>query len=79
MRINKHPILENPGDRKAIRFSFEGKEYEGNPFRRQGIDSLCIANAMWDIHSENEYTDTDSMASVTEIVKKLMIVRQKEE
>lgn len=57
--------------------SFGGSD--SNPFRRQGIDSLCIANAMWDIHSENEYTDTDSMASVTEIVKKLMIVRQKEE
>ena len=29
MRINKHPILENSNDRKTIRFSFEGKEYEG--------------------------------------------------
>ena len=50
--------------------SFGGSD--SNPFRRQGIDSICIANAMWDIHSENEYTDIDSMAKVTEIIKRLM-------
>ncbi len=52
--------------------SFGGSD--SNPFKRQGIDALCIANAMWDIHSENEYTTINGMTKVTEIVKRLMTI-----
>ncbi len=50
--------------------SFGGSDC--NTFKRRGIDAVCIANAMWKIHTTEEYTDIEELARVTQIVKALM-------
>lgn len=54
--------------------SFGGSDT--NAFRAGGIDAICIANAMHEIHTTAEYTSVEEMAAVTRIVKKLLHVEQ---
>ncbi|MCR5053758.1 MAG: M20/M25/M40 family metallo-hydrolase [Lachnospiraceae bacterium] len=50
--------------------SFGGSDC--NTFKKHCIDSICIANAMWNIHTTDEYTLVDEMVKVTEIIKDIM-------
>lgn len=50
--------------------SFGGSD--NNVFRRKGLDGLCIANAMYDIHSTQEHTSVEEMAQAAAIVLRLM-------
>ncbi len=63
-------VLKQLGIKVSLERSFGGSDC--NPFRRQGIDGLCFANAMWGIHSTEEYTTLDDMSKVVDIVKNLM-------
>lgn len=63
--LKKHHI--EPCDRK----SFGGSD--NNVLRRNGIDGVCIANAMNKIHSCEEYTNIRDLIQVTEIVRDLML------
>lgn len=51
--------------------SFGGSD--NNVLRRKGIDGLCIANAMQDIHTTYEHTSIDEMAAAAQIVLQLML------
>ncbi len=50
--------------------SFGGSD--NNVLRRKGIPGLCIANAMHEIHTTEEYTRVDELVQETEIIKYLM-------
>lgn len=63
--LDKHHI--EPCDRK----SFGGSD--NNVLRRNGIEGLCIANAMNKIHSCEEYTNIRDLEKVTAIVRELML------
>jgi tripeptide aminopeptidase len=50
--------------------SFGGSD--NNVLRRKGIKGLCIANAMHEIHTTEEYCRTEELVQETEIIKYLM-------
>ena len=50
--------------------SFGGSD--ANAFRARGLDAVCIANAMWDIHTVSEYSDINEMAKVCDILKEMV-------
>ena len=39
---------------------------------RNGIDGLCIYNAMHEIHTVNEYTTVEELVKTTQLVKNIM-------
>ena len=68
--LSYRSVLEDMGIAFLPEHSFGGSDT--NAFRAQGIDALCIANAMYEIHTVSEYTTVEEMAAVTGIVKRLM-------
>ena len=68
--------LESLGIPPVLRDSFGGSD--NNVLRRQGIDGICIANAMENIHTTNEFTSVDEMAAAAGIVLRLMLREETE-
>lgn len=66
-------VLDKLGIKMTAKRSFGGSD--NNVLRRIGIDGICIANAMHNVHSVNEYTETDEMEQVLKITKLLMTER----
>ena len=64
-------VLGKLGIKVKEKRSFGGSD--NNVFRRKGIDGICIANAMHDIHSTGEYTYIEELKQVLEITKALML------
>lgn len=64
-------VIEDKGIAFAPEISFGGSDC--NILRQKGIDGITIANAMWNIHTTDEYTFVGDMAKVTEIIKELMM------
>ena len=67
-------VLNEMGLELREKRSFGGSD--NNVFRRKGIDGICIANGMHDIHSTGEYTYIEELKQVLDITKALMINRQ---
>ncbi|MBO6215422.1 MAG: M20/M25/M40 family metallo-hydrolase [Lachnospiraceae bacterium] len=63
-------VLDDLGIAFAPEDSFGGSD--ANAFRAGGIDAICVANAMHNIHTVNEYTTISEMETVTFTIKKLM-------
>jgi tripeptide aminopeptidase len=64
-------VLQELGVQPDLHDSFGGSD--NNVLRRKGIDGLCIANAMHDIHTVGEYTSAEELRSAAEIVVRLMV------
>ncbi|WP_022770496.1 M20/M25/M40 family metallo-hydrolase [Butyrivibrio sp. NC2007] len=58
------------GERSFPKKSFGGSD--NNVLVRNGIDGLCIYNAMHEIHTVNEYTTVDELVKTTQLVKNIM-------
>ena len=58
------------GERSFPKKSFGGSD--NNVLVRNGIDGLCIYNAMHEIHTVNEYTTVEELVKTTQLVKNIM-------
>jgi tripeptide aminopeptidase len=69
-------VLEELGIAPQLQESFGGSD--NNVFRREGVDGLCIANAMREIHTLQESTSQAEMTACAEIVLRLMLQKEVE-
>ena len=58
------------GERSFPKKSFGGSD--NNVLVRNGIDGLCIYNAMHEIHTVNEYTTVEELVKTTQLVRNIM-------
>ena len=58
------------GERSFPKKSFGGSD--NNVLVRNGIDGLCIYNAMHEIHTVNEYTTVEELVKTTQLVMNIM-------
>lgn len=58
------------GERSFPKKSFGGSD--NNVLVRNGIDGLCIFNAMHEIHTVNEYTTVEELVKTTQLIKNIM-------
>ncbi len=58
------------GERSFLKKSFGGSD--NNVLVRNGIDGLCIYNAMHEIHTVNEYTTVEELMKTTQLVMNIM-------
>lgn len=64
-------VLADHGYKMDAQRSFGGSDT--NAFRSRGIDAICIANEMHDIHTTKEYTTVQGMVTVTQMIKEIML------
>ena len=58
------------GERSFPKKSFGGSD--NNVLVRNGIDGLCIYNAMHEIHTVNEYTTVEELVKLTQLIRNIM-------
>ncbi len=58
------------GERSFPKKSFGGSD--NNVLVRNGIDGLCIYNAMHEIHTVNEYTTVEELVKTTQLIRNIM-------
>jgi tripeptide aminopeptidase len=58
------------GERSFPKKSFGGSD--NNVLVRNGIDGLCIYNAMHEIHTVNEYTTVEELVKTTQLIMNIM-------